>query len=150
MQQSPFSFFDRNMRRFTSVFPDFTPFVPWETLWLVILSGNLQPQLTSLMSLFPTMVLNSLRSFMTPLRISAMRFLWWLLTSRMRDSSASKAIRWPYGRRGVRKGGCRKDEWGCARKQISEREKTRRRQENTGEWWSGRILCGGGWSLRAL
>lgn len=49
--------------------------------------------LTSLMSLFPTMVLNSLRSLIIPLRISAMRFLWWLLTSWIRDSSTSKATR---------------------------------------------------------
>lgn len=60
--------------------------------------------LTSLMSLFPTMVLNSLRSLISPLRISAMRFLWWLLTSWIRDSSTSIAMRWACRRRGVRRG----------------------------------------------
>lgn len=60
--------------------------------------------LTSLMSLFPTMVLNSLRSFISPLRISAMRFLWWLLTSWIRDSSASKAMRWACGGGGAARG----------------------------------------------
>lgn len=49
--------------------------------------------LTSLMSLLPTMMLNSLRSFIIPLTISAMRFLWWLLTSWIRDSSTSNATR---------------------------------------------------------
>lgn len=60
--------------------------------------------LTSLMSLFPTMVLNSLRSLISPLRMSAIRFLWWLLTSWIRDSSASRPKRWACGRRAVNEG----------------------------------------------
>lgn len=63
--------------------------------------------LTSLMSLFPTTVLNSLRSLIIPLRISAMRFLWWLLTSWIRESSTSKATRCVCGYKRV---GTRKEE----------------------------------------